>query len=93
MNNWKAGDRALCVDGSVNPDIPDGEHPVEGNIYIVTGIRDYQLPSGNIGLYIAGLFGGINAWLEEAPFNSKRFRKIVPACDRVAIEQEQEATP
>jgi hypothetical protein len=93
MSNWKAGDKAICVDmrTAFGPTEQPNGRPVEGTLYLVAGIT--SVPNGlnaKVGLRLHGLpqlYDGIEiGWAES------RFRKIVPACDRVAMEQEQEAT-
>jgi len=90
MSNWKAGDKALCVDASPNPTSVEHDPISVGSIYLVTDVHEFL---GFIGLSLAGLDPGYGLIGKRVGYKASRFRKIVPACDRVAIEQEQEATP
>lgn len=77
--DWKAGDRAVCVDN--RPGTKSGHTGLILNrLYLVESIG--MLPEGTIGLRVEdnGLWG---QW---------RFRKLIPACDRAAIAAEA-ATP
>lgn len=81
--DWKAGDRAVCVeefsrekilpDGSRIPHIADW--PVVGVIYLVDNVEIFF---GRPSLNLAGMNCGENA----VGYNAKKFRKVVPACDR-----------
>jgi hypothetical protein len=89
--DWKAGDRALCVDDAErsNPSIAiEGPPVVRGTIYLV---RDVRSSRHGVGLYLEGVFGGIHFSGREVAYRSDRFRKIVPACDRQAVAQERGA--
>ena len=93
--DWKAGDRALCVDDSPHRNgriygTPSGL--AKGRIYLVEAINP---SSGGFGLIVSGVSTGIfHTKLDtEIPYDPNRFRKIVPACDRVSVEQEQEVAP
>lgn len=91
--NWKAGDRAFCVDdsrgklrsGATTPlsDYPQG--PLKkGTIYLVEGVR---VKDGNTGLFLAGKNCLTFITREPKPFFAHRFRKVVPMCDRNEREQ------
>lgn len=81
MSNWKAGDKAVCV--SRFEILPDdvSEGPKVGVTYLVSGV---SMGHGLLGLHIAGISSGDN------PFGwwAERFRKVIPACDRISQEQE-----
>ena len=83
MSNWKAGDKALCVDGSPTEWDIVGGHVERGVIYLVLHV-------GPAGLAVSGCATHVYDG-REGHWGFWRFRKIVPACDRVAMEQEQEA--
>jgi hypothetical protein len=86
---WKAGDRALCVERFNNMDVftnrayPDEDTPVVGIVYLVDSVN----PVGEeVGLKLAGM-----QTVAVFGYTAKRFRRLVPACDRASIAQE--ATP
>jgi|SRR6478736_6071648 len=96
--DWKAGDRALRIthvdlkqseiDGWISPPVL----PIKGTIYLVSYVTtDSFMDGAHQGLHLVGIYDQV--WKETgAPFgwNPTNFRKIVPACDREEIEQEQE---
>ena len=94
--DWKAGDRALCVEKfngivewlfrSVKSRSP---MPEIGVVYIVSSV-EFSF-NNEICLHIAGLDD--NDLDCTCGYVARKFRKIVPACDRVSVEQEQEAAP
>lgn len=90
MSNWKAGDKALCVDDS--PGQATGRVGVraltKGTIYLVTHVFT-STTTGNPLLNLAGIDQGVTPRQKKRiGFRASRFRKIVPACDRISQEQE-----
>ena len=94
--DWKAGDRALCVEkfnGIVES--PLGKEkarspmPMIGVVYLVSSVELYY--DDEICLHLAGLDD--HDIDDSSGYVARKFRKIVPVCDRVSVEQEQEATP
>ena len=97
--DWKSGDRALCVDDSEGTtalyEYPSG-YVIRNTVYLVelvTLAPDKRSDSGQIAIFICGLPVICKETGEQEPWQQCRFRKIVPACDRVSVEQEQEAAP
>lgn len=85
--NWKAGDRAVCVETFLpHPDFdnPAGA-PVKGTVYLVTGLF---MPGNELGLRLAGLPTFYRASGNEAAWDHAQFRKVVPACDREADSEQ-----
>ena len=79
MNDWKAGDKAVCARGfHLDNGHPNGR-PVEGTIYLVAGIFELD---GHIGLQIAGLpnLGYVTG--RDLGWWHSHFRKIVPRSER-----------
>ncbi len=91
--DWKAGDRAVCVNDTWNSGSTHDydECPKKGNIYLVTGTNVDS--RGLVGLFISGcctwMIKKRFLWpakkLNEVAWNEGAFRKIVPACDRKSI--------
>lgn len=90
--DWKAGDRALCVerfngwivwpDGSIDP--ASSPMPKLGVVYLVTDVdQGHKCPC----LHLAGF----DIRDDVHGYTSAKFRKVVPACDRVAIVEEATA--
>lgn len=82
--DWKAGDKAICVDGSPPawPALGDVA-PKLGTIYLVREVVEAVSPSLEAGIALRVGVGneGVGAWC------ATRFRKIVPACDHATNEQ------
>lgn len=97
--DWKAGDKAVCVDDSPNPDTNRNHHlvrhttPVKGRIYLVSDVvlRDFKDKGLTPRLILAGESLVWTPDGQEYGFHLSRFRKVVPACDRVSIHQEETA--
>lgn len=91
--NWKAGDKALCVDDRIcptwNPEVTiDFDLIQKGKIYLVDAFRDVEFSDGRFPrLFIVGLSIKM-VGVGECGFNPSRFRKIVPACDRATNQEE-----
>jgi len=85
--DWKAGDKALCVDGRSSAWEDIATRPTKGTIYLVRDVLIGYSPDMVAGVCLrVGLIGEeVGGWC------ATRFRKIVPACDRVEVEQEEEA--
>lgn len=91
--NWKAGDKALCVEPTIQLTGHDYRGlPIVGTIYLVERV----IPSWKEGILDGGVAlvfcGGITAMHiktgVEVGFRASRFRKIVPACDRATNQEE-----
>lgn len=85
--DWKAGDRALCVEAFVGRwtltnEKYAGPLPRVGTIYLVIDVG--PVIEGSVGLLLADL-------PDDGFWRATKFRKLVPACDRVEIEREAEA--
>ena len=91
--DWKAGDRALCVEqflGFSYPAMrPSSNYtnglPVVGTIYLVDSVYER---TGRVWLIISDK-PAFNLLGEKSGWWSQRFRKITPACDRSEREQTQ----
>lgn len=87
--DWQAGDRAVCVDDSLNPDARHQHHLVrgttirKGNVYLIDGVvlRYFKQPGWRPRLLLAGESLIWTPTGEEYGFELRRFRKLVPACD------------
>jgi len=80
MSNWRAGDKAVCVDDS--PSINTGIRPLKnGTTYLVERVVCNTPPSG-FALALAGIPHTYVGWTHT------RFRKVVTATERAAQEQE-----
>ncbi len=84
--DWKAGDRALCVEkftglytGSF--EAYSGDRPQVGTVYLVTDVG--PIVHGSVSLLLSTL---------EGFWRATKFRKIVPECDRIAQNQEKDNT-
>ncbi len=89
--DWKAGDKAVCVDDSpalLKSGLPKPAscyplgHITRGVTYLVSAVH----PQG--ALFIAGKPALHNTERYEKPWRANRFRKLIPACDRVTIHEE-----
>ena len=85
MSDWKINDRALCVNGAPGELPGNDEFNVrKGVIYLVH--RVLPTPGGRIFLSIRN-----SEARHEEGWDQARFRKIVPACDRVEIPEKNKA--
>lgn len=88
--NWKAGDRAVCVDISGGAGYI-GPRPSLGTVYLVADVLPSFFAVGELAFRPSGIDLGITAQGEPRRWGLIRFRKLVPACDRATIEQEATA--
>lgn len=89
MSNWKAGDRAVCLDtfqGISNLGTATiSDRPQKGTIYLVDSVMNgMRLSTGEVvqAIKLKGIY------CETMGFNSLHFRKVIPACDRESIRSE-----
>lgn len=97
MSDWKAGDRAVCVEKFNGRDMVSkrplaGDYPIMGVIYLVTATRPGNI-TGIAGLFLAGMYAFNPRSGNECAYCARRFRKVVPACDRKEIALEANALP
>lgn len=90
--DWKAGDRAVCVEpfsqmaydhlGYCHPTSSDT--PKVGAVYLV---EEVKMGHTNLLLVLCGLM------LDERcdGYRAYKFRKVVPACDRMSLSEEAKA--
>jgi hypothetical protein len=84
--DWRAGDRALCVDDS--PTESNGRCLVLGAVYLVKDVLFHGSCTDGIGLYIAGIVSRVHPiYGVECPLRHTRFRKLRPACNMSEREQ------
>ncbi len=86
--NWKAGDKAVCVQifegvGNASREPMPGDNPQLGNTYLVSGVN-YHLHG--LGLFLAGMRACTHR--PEVDFVAYKFRKVVTATERAAQEKE-----
>ncbi len=85
----REGDKVVCVDDSDN----GGYRTIFGGIWIkkdrIYCVRGIDTRSGPnlIGLYLIGIVPMCPVLKEEVSWSATRFRRIVPASERVSIEQ------
>ncbi len=88
--DWKEGDRALCIDGSIsiNTYATGWTCLQKGTVYLVSEVTTNQDQNGRdaVVLCLAGdPESRITSKGNRIGWCCKRFRKIVPACDRKEI--------
>lgn len=86
MSNWKAGDKAVCIDVSPNEYYDVLPPLTKETIYLVDRPDDQFCP-GELGLYLSGVQHHFDEVFGLVPFAAKRFRKLVPLCDRADVGQ------
>jgi len=87
MSDWKAGDKALCVnDDGLFREPFNGDIVVKGITYLVEGVDPF--PHQDAGLFISG----VEAYWHNTrtSFTASRFRKVVSRSERQT--QYKEAT-